>query len=215
MRKKKPGKRRIRNPRQQRGINQKEQIIQAAYTFICKYGYSKFTTPKLAKAAGISVGSIYGYFKDKNDIFQSVLDLNSKKFDAMREAAFLQFQKSKEPLQKQLYDFLVALLAIHEASRELHVEMKQLSFRDQSMKSRMDNIDQKVHGAIIEWLLLHKKELSIIDMEACALLMMDFVNALVDRIVFGKLLIPRDRLLLEGVHSLVSIIGIRNVEMTE
>lgn len=36
---------------------------------MCNKGYFNTTTPDIAKAAGISTGSVYQYFNDKHDIF--------------------------------------------------------------------------------------------------------------------------------------------------
>jgi hypothetical protein len=146
----------------------------------------------------------------KQDIFQSVLDLHAKKFNTMRENAFRQFQNSKEPLRKQLYDFLFTLIDIHEPSKELHLEMKQLSFHDAFMKSQLESIDRKVQEAIKGWLLPYKQQILITDPEAASLILMDFANALIDRIVFEKLPIPRDRLIMAGVNALVAVVGLQD-----
>lgn len=203
-------KRPVRIPHQKRGISRKVQIIEAAYTYICAKGYSKLTTPKLAKATGVSVGCLYGYFKNKDDLFQAVLNRYSQQFDAMREDAFRKLQIGGKPIQDQLSGFLKDLTKIHEASKELNAEMKQLSFRDQSMKARLNGIEVKVQEAIKEWLLSRQNEISIGDLKAVAVILMDMVNSLVDRVVFGHMPISRHRLIEEGVNALVSVVGLRN-----
>jgi len=167
------------------------------------------TTPKLAKAAGVSVGCLYGYFKDKDDLFQAVLDRYSQQFDALREDAFRKLQSGGEPIQDQLSGFLTDLIAVHQASRELNAEMKQLSFRDQSIKSRLERTEVKVHAAIKGWLQSRRKAITIGDLEAGAVILMDMVNCLVDRVVFGHMPVSRRRLMEEGVNALVSVVGLR------
>ena len=58
----------IREPRQQRAIEKKEKIIEAGFNLICKNGYYNTNTAEIAKAAGVSTGIVYQYFKDKYDI---------------------------------------------------------------------------------------------------------------------------------------------------
>jgi AcrR family transcriptional regulator len=203
--------RKVREPRQQRGISQKEHIIEAAYAYVCAHGYSKLTTPRLARAAGISIGCLYGYFRDKDDLFHAVLDRYSQQFDAMREDILRKFESGDEPLRKQLYDFLVSLVAVHEASAKLNMEITQLSFRDQSMKSRLDATEIKVRAAIEKWLAGYRGEMSIADIETKAVIMMDLMSAIVHRVAFGQSPVPRDRLLKEGVNALVSIMGLDSI----
>ncbi len=58
----------IREPKQQRAIEKKERIIKAGFDLICKNGYYNTNTAEIAKEAGVSIGIIYQYFKDKYDI---------------------------------------------------------------------------------------------------------------------------------------------------
>ena len=58
----------IREPKQQRAIEKKEKIIEIGFKLICKNGYYNTNTMEIAKAAGVSTGIVYQYFKDKYDI---------------------------------------------------------------------------------------------------------------------------------------------------
>ena len=58
----------IREPIQKRSIEKKEKIIQAGFELICQKGYYNTNTAEIAKAAGVSTGIVYSYFKDKHDI---------------------------------------------------------------------------------------------------------------------------------------------------
>ena len=59
----------IREPKQKRAVEKKERIIDAGFDLICKNGYHNTNTAEIAKAAGVSTGIVYQYFKDKYDIF--------------------------------------------------------------------------------------------------------------------------------------------------
>src|SRR5215469_14492245 len=49
-------------------------ILAAAREIFVRDGYEAFTIRKLAKQIGFSAGSIYLYFKDKNEIFDCLVD---------------------------------------------------------------------------------------------------------------------------------------------
>ena len=68
----------IREPRQDRAIKKKEAIINAAYKVFSEVGYYNTNTADIAKAAGVSTGIVYSYFKDKRDILFYVIKIYIK-----------------------------------------------------------------------------------------------------------------------------------------
>lgn len=68
-----------REPQQKRSIEKKNRIIEVGFRLMCDNGYQKTTTADIAKAAGVSTGIIYSYFKDKHDIFIAGLELYGNK----------------------------------------------------------------------------------------------------------------------------------------
>lgn len=61
----------IREPRQKRSIEKKTKIIKAGLDLFCEKGFYHTNTVEIAKAAGVSTGTIYSYFKDKKDIYNA------------------------------------------------------------------------------------------------------------------------------------------------
>jgi len=59
----------------------KEWIRKAAIRIISEEGFHKCTTDKIAEEAGVSVGTIYNYFKDKEDILSYIFKVQHKKLD--------------------------------------------------------------------------------------------------------------------------------------
>ena len=64
----------IREPIQKRSIQKKESIISKGFELICQKGYYNTNTAEIAKAAGVSTGIVYQYFKDKHDILIAGLE---------------------------------------------------------------------------------------------------------------------------------------------
>ena len=59
----------IREPMQKRSIEKKTKIIKAGLDLFCEKGFYNTNTVEIAKAAGVSTGTVYSYFKDKKDIY--------------------------------------------------------------------------------------------------------------------------------------------------
>jgi len=68
-----PKKTRRRTPKQQRSESTFACIRDAAAQVLLREGYARSTTNRIAERAGISVGSLYQYFEDKDAIFDALL----------------------------------------------------------------------------------------------------------------------------------------------
>ena len=62
-----------RKPQQDRGINTKERIMAAAEELFIRQGFHKTTSKQIVRHADVSIGSFYGYFHDKKDVFIAVV----------------------------------------------------------------------------------------------------------------------------------------------
>lgn len=59
----------IRKPVQRRSIEKKTKIIKAGLDLFCEKGFYHTNTVEIANVAGVSTGTVYSYFKDKQDIY--------------------------------------------------------------------------------------------------------------------------------------------------
>ncbi|WP_273184405.1 TetR/AcrR family transcriptional regulator [Hyphomonas adhaerens] len=71
-----------RNPKQARARATVDAILEAAFQVLDTYGHAKFTTSRIAKRAGVSIGTLYQYFDDRDAILQ---ELSQRYSDALRE----------------------------------------------------------------------------------------------------------------------------------
>jgi TetR/AcrR family transcriptional repressor of multidrug resistance operon len=71
-----------------RDANKEAMIREKAIELIVNHGFDGLSMHKLAKAAGVSVATIYIYFKDREDLIQQVFTDESRK---MTEATLLNF----------------------------------------------------------------------------------------------------------------------------
>lgn len=61
-------------PQQQRSRQMVDNLIEATARIIAKHGLDGTTTPLIAEAAGVSVGSLYQYFDGKEALIAALLD---------------------------------------------------------------------------------------------------------------------------------------------
>ncbi|MFB4315925.1 TetR/AcrR family transcriptional regulator [Actinomadura sp. 21ATH] len=70
-------------PRQKRSAETREQILRAAARVFVEHGYAAGTTNRIAAAAGLSIGSLYQYFPNKDAI---LVQLARRHIDEARAA---------------------------------------------------------------------------------------------------------------------------------
>ena len=119
----------IREPRQQRAIEKKEKIIEVGFNLICKNGYYNTTTAEMAKAAGVSTGIVYQYFKDKYDILIEGLEkYGDDIFFPMLKTKDIKFEKKDfENLLKKMINHYISN---HKVSNVAHEEIMSMVHSD-------------------------------------------------------------------------------------
>lgn len=85
-------------------VNKKELIRTAAIEVIATKGFYRSTTDSIAAAAGVSVGTIYNYFKNKDEILEYIFQTEL----AHRAAIFAELKDLPVPSLEKLQLFLEA-----------------------------------------------------------------------------------------------------------
>lgn len=122
----------IREPIQKRSIEKKEKIISAGFDLICQKGYYNTNTAEIAKAAGVSTGIIYQYFKDKHDILLAGIEkYASDIFYPMLNISYNKFDK--KDLKKVLKSMISKFVENHKLSQEAHEEIMSMTHSDKEV----------------------------------------------------------------------------------
>ncbi len=125
--------REISTPQQQRSIDKKNRILKAGYDLICRKGYYNTNTAEIAKAAGVSTGILYRYFKDKRDIFIQALE---DTFSSFPTSAFEKLDKFNKSDMHSLVNFFVEYtLEYHKMDQKAYKELVALSNTDTEIQN--------------------------------------------------------------------------------
>lgn len=108
----------VRPPQQDRSRQSLEKVLAAARQLLCESDYADLTLSGVSKASGVSIGSIYGRFKGKDDLLQVVFEDALEQMD--REWQALMDELRERPLSlcerlPLLVDTLAEFLARHAA----------------------------------------------------------------------------------------------------
>lgn len=194
--------RNVRAPQQKRSIDKKQRILDAAYAVFCSRGYYKTTTVDIAKAAGVSVGTLYSYFADKDDLFMEIFERYMEAFDAARERMLGPAAGEGGSYREVVRAIMLTLLEQHLASKELNREIDQLAYANRVIAARKEKQHAKIRKAIADFLRAHSGDLRVTDIDSAAMVVWQLTNGLVHCIAFETPRSDRERLLDAGVDAL-------------
>lgn len=93
-------------------------ILEAAARVFAAQGYAAGTTNRIAAAAGVSIGSLYEYFPNKDAILVALMERHIVEGEAAMRA--LMAQTRPGPLRAQIRTFVQAMIALHAQAPRLH-----------------------------------------------------------------------------------------------
>lgn len=131
-------------PRQERSRQMVERLVVAGRTVLARDGYAGFATNRVADAAGVSPGSLYQYFRDKEELLALILDRYWDEV-AGRVAASLA-DRFEDPPERMVRNTIESLLsALEQDSQLLRVAVQEvppsrLQDRRQQLRQRIQDL---------------------------------------------------------------------------
>lgn len=122
-----------RQPKSEKAKETKAAILQAAAHILLKDGFEKLNTNHVAEKAGVSVGSLYQYYANKEELFDDLLMGVLEKREA-RLRAVMELSVLTEPAEKTLEKVVDALLESDESDTRLEYHLLPLMFRAHNEK---------------------------------------------------------------------------------
>lgn len=177
-------KRRI--PKQDRSIQNRDKILDAGLKLFSEKGYYDTTTNEIAKVAGVSIGSLYSYFKDKDAIFLSILDNYHKRFLSFfhEKDEDLSYELYARDIKQWLKNLMVKLLDIHESVKTLNREMNIMYHSKPQVARIMDTQTERIRTMTMSFIA--RSESSVYDIEATSAVIVDFISTVIDRILYKE-----------------------------
>ena len=159
----KPVKPARRRAKQQRARETITVIREAAAQVLLREGYARATTNRIADVAGVSVGTIYQYFTDKDAIFDALI---RGEIDGLKQRLAEASPDPTVPLADALRDLLSSIIRARPEAPTLYRALEQVPnglFRRRVSEAR---------GSVVQWirdlLATHRRELRVRDLDAAS-----------------------------------------------
>ena len=95
-------------------------ILEGAARVFAEQGFAAGTTNRIAERAGVSVGSLYEYFPNKESILVALVERTTDQGMARIEGRLEEDSEGDVDLGRLLLGFVEAMLAFHRREPELH-----------------------------------------------------------------------------------------------
>jgi AcrR family transcriptional regulator len=105
-------------PQQDRSRVTVEAILEATTHILTAEGYEKANTNRIAKRAGISIGSLYQYFPNKESLMAALIEQHSNEMAELVETKLNNLFDS--PLEIVVPELIRAVIAAHAINPRLH-----------------------------------------------------------------------------------------------
>lgn len=196
-----------RKPIQRRAQATREAVVQAAAQLLGRHGYAQLTTNHVAERAGVSIGSVYEYFRNKEALVQAVLDTHLSAGEALlsRRAAELGQGALRRPLRALVEGWVDTMLELHADNPKLHRVLSSEVPRTRAIEARVAALEAQAVAAVSALLSAHP-EAKVSSVELAARLVVDAVEALTHRWALDEAgqPVPKERLRAELVHMLTA-----------
>ncbi len=167
-----PAKRRSshkRRPLQQRSRETIEVIVRATAQILSREGTARVTTNRVAEKAGVSVGSIYQYFPDKEAL---VAEVRRRYDEAFRERMLaLVGSVATLPLGDAIERCVRAMIAVHADDTGLHNAVSAAGIAEPERRL--------LHQVAASWLDAHRDEVRRPDHALAAAVALDVMEGII------------------------------------
>lgn len=163
-------------PKQQRSQATVDAILEAASQVLVRAGYDRATTGLVAEAAGVSVGSVYQYFPNKDAIFSQLLARELEESYAAITAALAATRETG--FEGQLRVCVRALFAYKGSNPRLHHVLKTELGRVDGVR-HLRRLNERSLSLTTSLLTAHQKELGLRDPAAAAFLLVSAIDGIV------------------------------------
>lgn len=152
-----------RKAKQERARETVDVVLEAAARVLVDRGYAAATTNRIAETAGVSVGTLYEYFANKEEVFDALI---RRELEAILVAIRGQQLDPDAPVDEKLTQLIAAAMGAMRYGPELMRSLEQVpgaSFRRHLAQTR-----RLVTGYVKQLLEEHRSELRVTDLDLAA-----------------------------------------------
>jgi AcrR family transcriptional regulator len=136
-------------PKQDRSRITVEAILEATTHILTEEGYDKASTNRIAERAGISIGSLYQYFPNKESLMAALMEQHSNEIAELVESKLSHL--FDQPLETTIPELIRAVIAAHAINPQLHQVLNEEIPRSERLQ-QMQQAEERITGLLRAYL---------------------------------------------------------------
>ncbi len=151
-------------------------LLDAAARVLMREGYANATTNAVAATAGVSIGSLYQYFPNKEALAAALHERHARQMHALMQRIL--DDPAPRTLEQTVRELVHASVEAHRLQPKLHQVLEQEvpyldRFEDEAA------IDRAIHGMLAKMARERRRELKVRDLDLAAFVVGEMVHALI------------------------------------
>ena len=175
-----------RAPLQRRSVETVQAILEASAQVFERHGYANGTTNRIAERAGVSIGTLYQYFPNKDAILVALTERHLQEGMRLLGPVMRALAEDPPPLRTALERIVGALLELHRGQPRLHRVLFEEAPRPPRIRRTLDRVFDEACAALTGYLAL-RPEIRVADAQLAAQLVVQAIEA----ITHGLVIHPR------------------------
>lgn len=182
-------------PQQQRAIETKRHIVEAAVRLFSDKGYHQTSSNEISKEAGVSIGCFYSYFKDKKQLFiESIHYYGNQVRDGMDTIPLPEKLTPDTDREKKISEYIRTVIQAHKINPAFHREMEAMSMMDEDIHRIIGEQEALDMARFYDLLYLWRDEVKVDDLHAASALVFFTAEKIAHAVIFSESPVPEERL---------------------
>jgi AcrR family transcriptional regulator len=136
-------------PQQDRSRITVEAILEATARILTEKGYSKTNTNQIAELAGVSIGSLYQYFPNKESLMAALIQQHENEMVELVESKLNHLFNT--PLEEAIPQLVKAVIAAHAINPKLHQVLNEEIPRSGRLE-QTQTMDDRITNMLLKYL---------------------------------------------------------------
>jgi|SRR3954470_12929346 AcrR family transcriptional regulator len=175
------------NPRkqasQERSRATVDALIEATARILVKEGFDKASTNRIAQGAGVSVGSLYQYYPNKEALVAAVIDRHNRRLMEVVRGALAKV--GARPLEQAVRTLVAVAIDAHRLEPKLHRVLAEQIPRTGRLE-QVEGFSREYYALFRDFLESHKRELRTVDLGLAAFVCVTTIEGLTHTAVLHR-----------------------------
>lgn len=177
----------VTNPRkqasQERSRATVDALIEATARLLVREGFDRASTNRIAREAGVSIGSLYQYYPGKEALVAAVIDRHNREVMQLVRATLAEI--ATLPIEQAVRKLVATAIEAHRVAPRLHRVLAEQIPRT-GRREKVEAFSRQYHALFRDFLEAHRSELRAGDLDLAAFLCVTSIEAVTHTAVLHR-----------------------------